>query len=351
MVTVNARSKPEADWIKTQQGRHFCKCGCGKPIRIFRQHRYAQGIPEYVHRTHRNYHWIKQNQGKPICQCGCGKPIRVRIEHRTAGFPRFIRSHVKAALATKPVWVEANQNKHICACGCGEFIEVTSFMSENRIPRFIHGHAKGLPLNIWTRREQGKHLCICGCGEEIPIRGEHRKRGIPSFILGHNTGPDHPNSGRVDDWIKNQEAILCACGCGQQVPVMRRHFHVGIQRYLHGHNAKGEGNPNWKGGISEIQDRRRSSAGIRKWRRLIWERDGFRCQMPDCLQPDSSEFHAHHIIGFEKELDAKFEIWNGITLCPDCHYSVKSQEGKYEAFFFELLERRRLDMEPCYGRP
>ena len=35
------------DWIREQQGKHHCICGCEKPIEI-KKHHYAKGIPEYI---------------------------------------------------------------------------------------------------------------------------------------------------------------------------------------------------------------------------------------------------------------------------------------------------------------
>jgi len=35
------------DWMRQEQGRHFCSCGCGKAITIQRHH-HARGIPAYI---------------------------------------------------------------------------------------------------------------------------------------------------------------------------------------------------------------------------------------------------------------------------------------------------------------
>ena len=42
-------SKPEIDkFVKDNQGKHFCKCGCGGVIEIMKNH-FTQGIPEFIH--------------------------------------------------------------------------------------------------------------------------------------------------------------------------------------------------------------------------------------------------------------------------------------------------------------
>lgn len=39
------------EWIKEQQGKHFCKCGCGSEITIQKHHK-SVGIPNYIHNHH-----------------------------------------------------------------------------------------------------------------------------------------------------------------------------------------------------------------------------------------------------------------------------------------------------------
>lgn len=42
--------------------------------------------------------WIKENQGKHFCQCGCGQAITIQIHHHAKGIPRFINYHASKAL-------------------------------------------------------------------------------------------------------------------------------------------------------------------------------------------------------------------------------------------------------------
>ena len=37
--------------------------------------------------------WIKANQGKHFCQCGCGSLLVIMIHHSTRGIPRFVHGH------------------------------------------------------------------------------------------------------------------------------------------------------------------------------------------------------------------------------------------------------------------
>ena len=37
--------------------------------------------------------WVKENQGKHLCQCGCKQFILIKRHHRYYGIPRFIHNH------------------------------------------------------------------------------------------------------------------------------------------------------------------------------------------------------------------------------------------------------------------
>ena len=96
-------------WALSEQGRHYCDCGCGELINVSPWHVYS-GVPKYkpchVGKFLKNdqkgnklsvKEWIAQNQGKHVCQCGCGKTILITesIAKRRAknGIPKIIRGH------------------------------------------------------------------------------------------------------------------------------------------------------------------------------------------------------------------------------------------------------------------
>jgi hypothetical protein len=37
--------------------------------------------------------WLRENQGKHVCQCGCGQPIRLEARHYWRGAPRHVHGH------------------------------------------------------------------------------------------------------------------------------------------------------------------------------------------------------------------------------------------------------------------
>lgn len=65
----------------------------------------------------------------------------------------------------------------------------------------------------------------------------------------------------------------------------------------------------------------RNSSEMRKWRKAVFERDNYTCQLCGAYGPDV-ELHAHHIQSFKDNEDLRFVVENGSTLCKDCHIGI-----------------------------
>lgn len=86
----------------------------------------------------------------------------------------------------------------------------------------------------------------------------------------------------------------------------------------------------WQGGKASEATLIRGSLSYANWRRQVFGRDGFRCQVCNevggCLA-------AHHIRRFANFPELRTEISNGITLCWSCHYLIRGKEETYEEEF------------------
>lgn len=71
--------------------------------------------------------WVKQEQGRHVCGCGCGQPIKLRPEHYNEGIPHFLHGHNTTVTHVKP-----KPERQSCACGCG--------MLASAGRRFVSGH-------------------------------------------------------------------------------------------------------------------------------------------------------------------------------------------------------------------
>jgi 5-methylcytosine-specific restriction endonuclease McrA len=61
------------------------------------------------------------------------------------------------------------------------------------------------------------------------------------------------------------------------------------------------------------------------WRKTIFERDNFTCQI---CKIKGKFLHGHHIVGVYERFDLIYEVDNGITLCKDCHIDFHNKYGR-----------------------
>lgn len=83
--------------------------------------------------------------------------------------------------------------------------------------------------------------------------------------------------------------------------------------------------PNWKGGITPINQKIRQSLDYRLWREAVFKRDVFTCQ--ECKQV-GGQLNADHIKPFSLFPELRFAIDNGRTLCEPCHKKTDSYGWK-----------------------
>ncbi len=80
---------------------------------------------------------------------------------------------------------------------------------------------------------------------------------------------------------------------------------------------RGEKVNNWRGGISK---RNTSTYEYKEWRSKVFERDNWTCQT---CGKRGCYLESHHIKGWTKYPDLRFNVDNGVTLCKECHNLTK----------------------------
>ena len=89
-------------------------------------------------------------------------------------------------------------------------------------------------------------------------------------------------------------------------------------------SSKGVHHWNWQGGITPALHLIRHSPEYNDWRKAVYRRDRWTCQV--CGEKQRHPI-AHHIFDFRSYPDLRFDISNGQTLCRACHKWVHSSIG------------------------
>lgn len=96
----------------------------------------------------------------------------------------------------------------------------------------------------------------------------------------------------------------------------------------------GKNNPNWKNGITPVNQRKRGLLIKDKWRDEVLKRDNYTCQ----ICHSHLNLKAHHIKPVVKYPSLANDINNGITLCEFCHYLTYKHEKEYETYLQNILK-------------
>lgn len=97
----------------------------------------------------------------------------------------------------------------------------------------------------------------------------------------------------------------------------------------------GVNHPNWKGGMSTVNEKIRKSFEYKLWRTAVFERDNYTCVW--CGSKSSKKnaviLNADHIKPFAYFPELRFAIDNGRTLCKKCHLTTDTYGSKIKKLY------------------
>lgn len=96
--------------------------------------------------------------------------------------------------------------------------------------------------------------------------------------------------------------------------------------------AVGEANGNYIHGMTKEYRKYTQSMEHKEWRKSLFERDNYTCKL---CGKKGGKIHPHHIFKKTEYKQFRSQLWNGITLCADCHKKTIGHEDEY---VMELLK-------------
>ncbi len=185
-------------------------------------------------------------------------------------------------------------------------------------PKGITSHRKGLTLEKEYGEEKARD-----------IKGKLSKNhmGQKSYYQGKKLFREHINNLKKA-WIKRKEN-----GFGVAWNKGIKHSESHKKKCLEALKKNpqvGENHYNWKGGITSLNKRLRLSSKYKIWRELVFLRDNFTCQNPNCSFCNNKigvMLHPHHIQPLTFYFDLVFNVDNGITYCAEFHLKSGLHKG------------------------
>jgi hypothetical protein len=226
-----------------------------------------------------------ENEGKSVrwlCKCECGREKIVTASHLSRGITR--------------------------SCGC--------LASESRSSRAkdLTGLRVGRLLvlrRVESKSNKTRWECLCNCGSVAIFNYQHLK-----------------------------DAMVTSCGCYAREVCAENGRRTAWK-------ISGANSHLYKSELTESDRiKRRNQAEIRDWRKKVFIRDNYTC---DICKERGGSLVAHHIEDWANNQDKRFDVENGITLCEGhhkaFHYSIGLRKGcnkeQYEKFKEECVARQQ----------
>jgi len=175
------------------------------------------------------------------------------------------------------------------------------------------------------------YLCKCDCGTIKPMRIDSIiSNVVVSCGCFHKENNSKLNKGKK--LSEEQKQKISKSNYGKKRSIESKLKMSESQKGKTGSKAS-HWNPNL---TSEERLKRRNIPEHKEWRKKVYERDNYSCQI---CGKKGSYLNAHHIYPWRSYPHIRNTVWNGITLCNDCHNMTKNKESQVSYLFIPHLRK------------
>ena len=180
------------------------------------------------------------------------------------------------------------------------------------------------------------------CNKEFKVFLSRLKKKAKNIFCSHECRSKY-YSGENSPHFKKRLIKKCL-NCGKVFKVRQKYRKRKVCSVKCGNS--GRFNANWKGGITNKMKLARNKEVNIKWRKAVFERDNYTCQL--CGQKGNT-LHVHHMKQFSENYNRKFFISEGITLCEKCHLiGVHWKNYRTKPIPIKMINRKDKEMDKMF---
>ena len=176
---------------------------------------------------------------------------------------------------------------------------------------------------------------------------ENSKRKISIANSKPKIEKECPCGKKFEVWLCRKDAKFCSRDCANKAKSGIPTWNKGLLGWRKGEKhpwmPRGENHWSYKKDRSQLK-KYDSRLGMvyQEWRMKVWIRDGFKCKINN--QDCKGQIEAHHILGWTRYPELRYEVNNGITLCHAHHPRKRAEEKRLAPDFKELVAESNISL-------
>ena len=254
--------------------------------------------------------WVQFKDYRDLCRlCSMKVPCREKCKNPTEKRKCIDDDITYAEKGYRSTELKPKSNKEVwrvCA-GCGEGAWIQFSQYHDLCHKCAHG------TDECRRKISENHADVSGKNHPMyGIRHSDKTRALMRENHADVSGENNPNYGVI---------------ASDKTRALMRENHA---------DFSGKNSSNWKGGITSWRNALPQTRAYKNWRKAVFERDDYTCQMCDVR---GGYLEAHHILPVRDNKNTLliFDIDNGITLCKECHDKTKGKEYEFVDRFQKII--------------